>query len=257
MSIKTTIHTVSLFTPAFMKQSTILGRSITIKAEDYKMELVFSQQEKVGENKEWRTLATVPVTVQKLYELGNTMFEPVTRCIKRNLYLNGKSNYNKELPSDGVFLRAHMVLQDSYVLRCVIGFFEKDGNKQRYVKMQLHKAPSYDWLKEMMNLNKNKQDWPTNNMIFEWDMPAINPTIGVSFPTDALFFQELSEVLPDLKLSRNTTWQAHKSSIFEEKRATGTNQTGNAETEYKAVEAQNRPAQSTTLSDSDLEEFPF
>ena len=261
MSIKTTIHTTTLFTPAFMKQSTVLGRSISIKADDYKTELVFSQQEKVGESKEWRVMATVPATVQKLYELGNTFFEPITRVIKRNLYLNGRSQYNKELPQDGVFLRAHVVLQDSYVLRCVIGFIEKDNMKQRYVKLQLHKAPSYEWLKEMMNLNKNKQDWPTNNMIFEWDLPSINPTIGVSNPTDALFFQELSEVLPDLKLSRNTTWQAHKSLIFEEKKANGQNQTGNSETEYKVTEvnqqAQTSPANSQTLSDTDLEEFPF
>lgn len=258
MSVKTTLHTTTLFTPAFMKQSNITARSISIKAEDYKTELVFSQQEKVGENKEWKVLATVPTSVQKLYELGHTMFDAVSRSIRRNLYLNGKSNFNKDLPSDGVFLRAHALLQDNYVLRCVVGFIEKDNMKQRYAKMQLHKAPSFEWLKEMANLNKNKQDWPTNNLVFEWDLPAINPTIGVSNPTDALFFQELSEVLPDFKLSRNTTWQAHKSLIFEEKKANGSNNTNNYESEYK-VSAESKPAasQMDNVSVEDGDEFPF
>lgn len=260
MSVKTTIHTATIFTPAFMKQSNVTARSISIKAEDYKTELVFSQQEKVGENKEWKTLATIPTSVQRLYELGNTMFESVARTIRRNLFLNGKSNFNKDLPSDGVFMRPHVVLQDNYVLRMVVGFVEKDNIKQRYTKMQLHKMPSYDWLKEMMNLNKNKQEWPTNNLVFEWDLPSTNPTMGVSNPTDALFIQELSEVLPDLKLSRNTTWQAHKSLIFEEKKANGTNSTNNYESEYKAS-AESKPAVSSqnldNVSVDDGDEFPF
>lgn len=249
----TQISNQMIFAPAYQKENTVRARSIAVKADDYKLSLVFSEQRKIGEETNWHNLATVQISSMKLYELGAAFLEPIHAAVKRNLFA---ANI-KELPSDGILLRASYVLQDMYVLRAIAGFKQNGDRKERFLKLQLFKAPSWQWLQEKRNLDKNKTDWGDDNIIFNWDLTGQYPANGLfSTTTDLLFIKSLAETCQDIHLCRNTTWQAHKSAVYEANKSS--NKTSTPDAESNTVQTEMSQAKEIKEATFEVdEEFPF
>lgn len=251
--MNTQITNQILFTPAFQKEATVRARSIAVKADDYKLSLVFSEQRKIGEETEWKPLATVGISSMKLYELGVAFFDAIHAAVKRNLFAANV----KEMPSDGVLLRASYSLPDMYVLRVLAGFKSNGDRKERFLKMQLFKAPSWQWIQEKRNLDRTKADWGTENLVLNWDLAGNYPANGVfSTTTDLLFLKALSEVFQDIHLCRNTTWQAHKSAIYEQNKANNTNKTSSPDAEAATVQSEMKKTSDISELEVD-DDFPF
>lgn len=249
--MNTQITNQILFTPTFQKEATVRARSIAVKADDYKLSLIFSEQRKVGEETEWKTLATIGISSMKLYELGAAFFEAIHAAVKRNLFAANV----KEIPSDGVLLRASYTLQDMYILRALAGFKTNGDRKERFLKLQLFKAPSWQWISEKRNLDKTKTDWGTDNLVFSWDLAGNYPANGVfSTTTDLLFLKTLSESFQDIHLCRNTTWQAHKSAVFEQNKLN--NKTLSPDTESASVQTEMKKTSDISELEVD-DDFPF